>query len=883
MTITSQTISPSCPAALPVPGELEVRVLTSLAAAEQLAAELDAVNAQSARPCPFSTWAFLKTFVTYDEFGALEHGAELRLVCVFDGGSLVGYLPLKLAAAEFWGLGYKKLDLLVTRDADRPHLVARAGYLERVRRAVVRHLWEVEREWDLLELWDQEAPGELLAPLEVEAGGFYTRRLPCHEIAHIALGYGSLAEYFRALRKKFRNNVARNARRLFSAGEVAWLWAEGAAAAELFPAYAELETRSWKQAIGGTIARHPRRMAFFRALFDAEQAMRLKVGLLTLDGLPVAGVLAGVHGDTLYALHIAFDEGFADLAPGLLLLLLVVRQGILGKYAAVNLLHGSTHYKDRWLAESRSTVIVQHIRRKSPAYARARLGDLKRLASSMWEDGHDSGRYNRAKRQLEREAKVARAADRESPRRALASILAKGIEVRRELGRALADALPFSVERLGEAGRAARPTTSRGPAFVSHLGHRPVVAVFDPDAPPTLAIARSLGRAGVRVEVYGPQRLSVVGASRYAAAYHSCPELDDPVAFVPWLENRVRRGDIELVAPTSDVVAYYLAEVRELFPPAVQAALADREAVLGALFKDRFAARCAAVGQPTPFTACPSSREEAVALAGELPYPVILKPRSHVGVGLSRGEVLHNPAELLARFVPYALPERVAPIAARYPELRWPIIQAYVPGALDNLFSVSGVLGEDGAVLASAVSKKTAQWPPTLGIGTTFEGHDDEACRSAGVLAVQRLLGRGLFEIELILKPETGEYLAIDLNPRAYGQIALDIARGNDLPRLWYGLATGEATPAAPPAPRAGRWVHSIPFHVGAWVKLMKGPERLGRARAYVEALRSSPAPVDVVNDVRDPLPTLLFAAKMLRHPGGLIRPFLADEGGGAA
>jgi hypothetical protein len=36
---------------------------------------------------------------------------------------------------------------------------------------------------------------------------------------------------------------------------------------------------------------------------------------------------------------------------------------------------------------------------------------------------------------------------------------------------------------------------------------------------------------------------------------------------------------------------------------------------------------------------------------------------------------------------------------------------------------------------------------------------------------------------------------------------------------------------------------------------------------------------VDIVNYARDPLPSAAFLAVMLRHPGGLIRPFLKEPG----
>ncbi|HSI05279.1 MAG TPA: hypothetical protein VLC93_12410, partial [Myxococcota bacterium] len=119
-------------------------------------------------------------------------------------------------------------------------------------------------------------------------------------------------------------------------------------------------------------------------------------------------------------------------------------------------------------------------------------------------------------------------------------------------------------------------------------------------------------------------------------------------------------------------------------------------------------------------------------------------------------------------------------------------------------------------------------------------------------------------------------YIAIDLNPLAFGQIALDIARGNDLPSLWYRLANGEEVAACASPEDDVRWVHAIPYHLGQWIGVVTGPARLERLSVYVDTLKHRH--IDVVLDSSDPLPAIAFTAKMLRHPGGLVRPFLSSR-----
>lgn len=398
------------------------------------------------------------------------------------------------------------------------------------------------------------------------------------------------------------------------------------------------------------------------------------------------------------------------------------------------------------------------------------------------------------------------------------------------------------------------------------------IAIFDADAPPALAFLRSLGRAGVRTCIYGPRALPVARFSRFAADYRRCPDPEDSDAFLRWLEARVRDGDITCIAPTSDLLAFYISEVLHLLPARVQAALPSREAMLDALFKERLHEICARLGQVTPKTVSPRSLDEAMEMARGLEWPLVIKPKSHVGVGLARGVVVHERDDLRRHFVAYDFPVRGRTVLDRYPGLRWPLLQEYIPNALGNLFSVTGLLGAGGEPLAYSATRKVSQWPPQLGVGTLFEPYVDEGPPRRGVEIARGILGRGIFELELVFDERTERHVAIDLNPRAYGQIALDIARGHDLPLLWYQLAHGRDPAPVGDAATDVRWVHSIPYHVGHLVGLLRGPQRRTRLRRWAGGLRG--AWVDVVNDAADPLPSVAFTARMLRHPGGLLRPF---------
>lgn len=399
------------------------------------------------------------------------------------------------------------------------------------------------------------------------------------------------------------------------------------------------------------------------------------------------------------------------------------------------------------------------------------------------------------------------------------------------------------------------------------------VTIFDNSWATTLAFAASLGRRGIPLHFFG----SGAGRwSRYATRREPCPPIENAARFLPWLRQRIRCGQVARVAPTTDLIAFYLAQLRDEFEPAVQRTIAPLDEMESSLIKTRFAARCERIGQPVPAQAAPAGVEEAVAAAATLGYPLIIKPKSHIIVGwLERGSVIRDEGELRRRFRAYAVAPGQEDLVARYPELRWPLLQRYVPSARTCVYSVSGFKDADRGIVAACLSYKKEQWPPDVGISTNQVASADARVLQAGLASVDQLVSCGLFELEFLADGQA--LLAIDLNQRAFGFINLDIARGNDLPWLWYRSTLGPMDAVANnpgPGPIEARLV--IPYWTGHAIRRLFGNRPAAAPRGA-----AGPAPwVSMLGSADDLLPLVLSHLQLLRHPGSLLRPFIAAAWG---
>jgi predicted ATP-grasp superfamily ATP-dependent carboligase len=351
----------------------------------------------------------------------------------------------------------------------------------------------------------------------------------------------------------------------------------------------------------------------------------------------------------------------------------------------------------------------------------------------------------------------------------------------------------------------------------------------------------------------------------------------DTDRFISWVTDELAAGSIDLIAPTSDHVNFCVSEaLTRLGADAPDVGLPEPDALRTSLFKDRFVDALRMVGFPALPSALPRSLDEARLAAEQIGYPVALKPRSHVGVGNARGQVVRCRDELTLVFRPYDVGDGHRAALAHVPDLAFPMIQRYLEPGTADVVSVTGCLDRNGSLLAVGYSRKVTQAPRRFGVGTMFEPVPPPAFAADAVDAVRTIVGSGVFELEVLVDKRSGERWAIDLNPRGFGQMTLDIALGNDLPRLWYQSLTGARLCSARPRTKPpDLWHDAVSSHLGFAMRLLRGPHRstILRQRLGSAATRK----VGVAFEWRDPLPGTIFGLTRFRHPRALLRQFLVD------
>jgi D-aspartate ligase len=395
------------------------------------------------------------------------------------------------------------------------------------------------------------------------------------------------------------------------------------------------------------------------------------------------------------------------------------------------------------------------------------------------------------------------------------------------------------------------------------------VTFFDNFGSPTLAFALSLGRRGVPLHFYGD------GAgrwSRYCSRRNVCPPVDDADRFIPWLRRRVQSGEIQRVAPTTDLLAYYISMLREDFQPEVRRTIPPLVEMERSLIKTRFSDVCMRSGQPVPSTDFPDEVERGAIAAERLGFPLMVKPKSHLVAGDERGRLVRDMDQFREAYRQYPVAQGHESLAERYPELRWPLLQKYIPSAQTRVFSISGYKDLHGGIIAASLSCKRRQWPPHTGISTAQVSWNDPRILTRGLQTVDKLVSCGLFELELL---ESGaDLLAIDLNPRGFGFMGLDIALGNDLPWLWMQSTFRPLESKVYTDPRQILECRlPLPHLISRCVNAVFGI----RSPRELEATYQEPKgkPILMLGDWHDPLPTLLANLKLLRHPGSLVKPYV--------
>ncbi len=393
----------------------------------------------------------------------------------------------------------------------------------------------------------------------------------------------------------------------------------------------------------------------------------------------------------------------------------------------------------------------------------------------------------------------------------------------------------------------------------------------------TLATVRELGANGIRVSVLsGPRlatgwspRISAAAWSRYATrTVRSPPERENQ----QFLEKVLAIGAADpgqVLLATSDETAWLYtvnAALLERLFRIYQPSLLSMQRILD---KQQFATAARAAGVDCVPSWEAGSQAALEKLAPTLPYPILIKPRTHVNrLRNDKGVRVGSPQELIQEYPRFIEREKDGlPSNPLLPDARVPILQQFVSVRSEGVCSVTGFIDRTGELFVTRRSKKVLQRSQPAGVGLCFESLPPDPALSEAARRLCRELGYfGMFEVEFLYTD--GAWAVIDFNPRTFNQIGMDIRRGMSLPLLAWMDAAGErealqaavaAAQVAPPESSATVWCDRFTLRALLLAKSLTrriSREELAYWRSWME--RHSADCVDVAGSDDDPMPRVI-------------------------
>ena len=163
--------------------------------------------------------------------------------------------------------------------------------------------------------------------------------------------HGDYARYIESLPSQRRYDLRRAYRRAEAAGRVRHdiVTPTPAQLDSMLTTAFEVESRSWKARSGRAVLADTGLREFFFTMSRVYAADgRILIALLYLDDAPIAAQVCLLAHARLWMLKIGYDEAFAKLSPGLILMNEVIRHSFSEKLDAIEFLGAAEDWLDAW-------------------------------------------------------------------------------------------------------------------------------------------------------------------------------------------------------------------------------------------------------------------------------------------------------------------------------------------------------------------------------------------------------------------------------------------------------------------------------------------------------------------------------------------------------
>ncbi|MBR0800838.1 ATP-grasp domain-containing protein [Bradyrhizobium jicamae] len=311
----------------------------------------------------------------------------------------------------------------------------------------------------------------------------------------------------------------------------------------------------------------------------------------------------------------------------------------------------------------------------------------------------------------------------------------------------------------------------------------------------TIAAVRHLARNNFDVDVLTSQRLDAAAWSRHTARVYPAPPESEGPSFIERLVAIGADDPGKILLPTSDDTAWMYAENSERLSRHFRMYQPSIGTFQRILDKKLLADAAINAGLTVLPSWDPQNIDEVAKLAPSLPYPILIKPRTHVyRLKRHKGIVAYSSSELLSKYELFIDREGSRAVdSTSLANAHLPILQQFVRVGSEGVRSVTGFIDATGELFVTRIATKVLQRSQPIGVGLCFESLPQAPELSDAVRRLCRELEYfGIFEVEFVLFD--GRWAVIDFNPRLFNQIGMDIRRGMPLPLLACLDAVGDIT-----------------------------------------------------------------------------------------
>ena len=655
---------------------------------------------------------------------ASPKGARLRIVAVREGDRLVGVAPFY---AIPWFAGLWTWSFLGTDTTSRIEPLSEPDSIGEVAVALCQALaaGDPAPARVRLEGIPKDSPWPKLLREGVPGWLHNEAEIPAPTVSLVG---GTLDDWLSGRSSNFRQQMRRARRKLEKDGAEFKLAKTPEEIKAAITEFARLHNARWDWR-GGSTALTPGTDAMLADVGrDLAESNRFQLLSLVLDGKTINSQLFLAAGSEVSYWNGGFDDDYANYKPSLVSLVETVRTSLELGHTRFDLGPGSQEYKHRF-SDSEDKLLWMTLIPRTARYAPARVAFAPKQV---------------------RHAVAARMTREQKDR--------------------------------------VRELMERSPGTPAPQGNtvNPPVLVLQPSNG-GLALARTLARRGIDVEVIATPGDSHTARTRYAKGTVLPNFADDSEAWRRALVERASNGPLVVLAG-ADEATVFLSRMRSELPDSLLTFEGRDDVHLPLMDKTESHALALASGIKVPLTRSVTNQAELEAVAAEAPYPCVLKPvLTHLWrpiFGHDRVLLAYDADELM-RHGRKALGAGLETI-----------VSEYVPGGDDHVEEAILVRAADGSFPMEFGCRKLRQSPSGFGAASLCES----AAMPESLAMARTLLTHtgyvGVAGIETKRHADTGEYYFIEANVRLPTQFGLGDAAGAEA--SWRTYATLAGLPPGP-------------------------------------------------------------------------------------